>query len=292
MVLATACEVLEPRHDALGRLRAWRTCKREFLIQIADAEPRGLDICAADELHNCGAAIRVVRRLGAEYLHAAPDASPADTLWWYGAITDHLDVPPRMAEPCDARGTAGHDPRTRRPPAARTLTVRRPRRVGGGAALPVLLTMDHPVAASAIGNLPSAFAAACRLSRNDAELFERCREALVGRFNSTAIWFDITTPLGAAPARRPRQMDAGRRRGRPDPERRDGGRHQRRAPRWPTPCGASRSRWRTASRWWWSCAACSWSARPRSTTPPSSSARSGRWPACSVRCIPPRKPSS
>ena len=46
--------------------------------------------------------------------------------------------------------------------------------------------MDHPVAASAIGNLPSAFAAACRLSRNDAELFERCREALVGRFNSIA----------------------------------------------------------------------------------------------------------
>lgn len=90
VVLATACEVLEPRHDALGRLRAWRTCKREFLIQIADAEPRGLDICAADELHNCGAAIRVVRRLGAEYLHTDPDASPADSLWWYGALADHL----------------------------------------------------------------------------------------------------------------------------------------------------------------------------------------------------------
>ncbi len=69
--------------------------------------------------------------------------------------------------------------------------------------------MDHPVAASAIGNLPSAFAAACRLSRNDAELFERCREALVGRFNSPAIWFDITTPLGAAPRVGPAQMDAG-----------------------------------------------------------------------------------
>lgn len=90
VVLATACEVLEPRHDALGRLRAWRTCKQEFLLQIAEAEPRGLDICAADELHNCGAAIRVVRRLGAEYLHAAPDASPGDTLWWFGAIADHL----------------------------------------------------------------------------------------------------------------------------------------------------------------------------------------------------------
>ncbi|HRZ10327.1 MAG TPA: hypothetical protein P5319_10630, partial [Gemmatimonadales bacterium] len=69
--------------------------------------------------------------------------------------------------------------------------------------------MDHPVAASAIGNLPSAFAAACRLSRNDAELFERCREALVGRFNSPAIWFDITTPLGAAPRVGPAQMDDG-----------------------------------------------------------------------------------
>ena len=90
VVLATAREVLEPRHDALGRLRAWRTCKREFLLQVADAEPRGLDICAADELHNCGAAIRIVRRLGAEYLHAAPDASPADTLWWFQAIADHL----------------------------------------------------------------------------------------------------------------------------------------------------------------------------------------------------------
>ena len=59
--------------------------------------------------------------------------------------------------------------------------------------------MDQSVAASALGTLPSAFAAACRLSRNDAELFERCRDALVGRFNSTAIWFDIATPHGAVP---------------------------------------------------------------------------------------------
>ncbi len=59
--------------------------------------------------------------------------------------------------------------------------------------------MDQPVAASTLGTLPSAFAAACRLSRNDAELFERCRDALVLRFNSTAIWFEITTPQGALP---------------------------------------------------------------------------------------------
>ncbi len=67
--------------------------------------------------------------------------------------------------------------------------------------------MDQPTAAAAIGNLPSAFAAACRLSRNDTELFERCREALVSRFQSTAIWFDITTPLGSAPRVGPAQMD-------------------------------------------------------------------------------------
>ena len=59
--------------------------------------------------------------------------------------------------------------------------------------------MDQSIAASALGTLPSAFAAACRLSRTDAELFERCRDALVGRFNSNAIWFDITTPSGVKP---------------------------------------------------------------------------------------------
>ena len=59
--------------------------------------------------------------------------------------------------------------------------------------------MDQRVAPSALGTLPSAFAAACRLSRTDAELFERCRDALVGRFHSTAIWFDVSTPLGALP---------------------------------------------------------------------------------------------
>lgn len=58
--------------------------------------------------------------------------------------------------------------------------------------------MDQPVAAS-LGTLPSAFAAACRLSRNDAELFERCRDALALRFNSPNIWLEITTPEGTLP---------------------------------------------------------------------------------------------
>jgi len=90
IVLATAREVLEPRHDPLGRERSWRACKQEFLVQLAEAEPRALDICAADEIHACGAAIRIVRRLGAEYLHPNPAGTPVDTVWWFGAVTEHL----------------------------------------------------------------------------------------------------------------------------------------------------------------------------------------------------------
>lgn len=40
-------------------------------------------------------------------------------------------------------------------------------------------------------SLPGAFAAACRQARSDSELFERCREVLVSRFESEGIWFSI-----------------------------------------------------------------------------------------------------
>jgi hypothetical protein len=45
-----------------------------------------------------------------------------------------------------------------------------------------------------VANLPSAFAAACRLSRTEGELFERCRVALVRRFQSERIWLNLTSP--------------------------------------------------------------------------------------------------
>jgi diguanylate cyclase (GGDEF)-like protein len=45
-----------------------------------------------------------------------------------------------------------------------------------------------------IATLPSAFAAACRLSRTEGELFERCRIALVRRFQSERIWFTVSSP--------------------------------------------------------------------------------------------------
>ena len=47
--------------------------------------------------------------------------------------------------------------------------------------------------------LPSAFAAACRLSRTDGELFERCRVALVRRFHSERIWFELLSPAESLP---------------------------------------------------------------------------------------------
>ncbi len=47
---------------------------------------------------------------------------------------------------------------------------------------------------AALVSLPSAFAAACRLSRTEGELFERCRVALVRRFQSERIWFGLVSP--------------------------------------------------------------------------------------------------
>ena len=48
--------------------------------------------------------------------------------------------------------------------------------------------------ATPLVTLPSAFAAACRLSRTEGELFERCRAALTRRFQSERIWFTLLSP--------------------------------------------------------------------------------------------------
>src|SRR5204863_1430645 len=50
-----------------------------------------------------------------------------------------------------------------------------------------------------LATLPSAFAAACRLSRTEGELFERCRVALVRRFQSEQIWLTLVTPTDQVP---------------------------------------------------------------------------------------------
>ena len=53
---------------------------------------------------------------------------------------------------------------------------------------------------SALANLPSAFAAACRASRSDDELFERCRDVLVRRFHSEQIWLRLAGPVAGTQA--------------------------------------------------------------------------------------------
>ena len=52
---------------------------------------------------------------------------------------------------------------------------------------------------TALATLPSAFAAACRLSRTEGELFERCRVALVRRFQSELIWLSLISPTEHMP---------------------------------------------------------------------------------------------
>ena len=52
---------------------------------------------------------------------------------------------------------------------------------------------------TALATLPSAFAAACRLSRTEGELFERCRVALVRRFQSEHIWLTLVSPSDQVP---------------------------------------------------------------------------------------------
>ena len=62
---------------------------------------------------------------------------------------------------------------------------------------------------AALATLPSAFAAACRHSRTDGELFERCREALVRRFHSERIWLSVSSPSGLVPQPPPPDWLAG-----------------------------------------------------------------------------------
>src|ERR671917_611049 len=50
---------------------------------------------------------------------------------------------------------------------------------------------------TALVSIPSAFAAACRLSRTEGELFERCRIALVRRYQSERIWLNLASPANS-----------------------------------------------------------------------------------------------
>jgi (p)ppGpp synthase/HD superfamily hydrolase len=94
VVLAVAMDALEPRYDSRGAERPWRSCKLEFLTHLAEAEPRALDICVADEMQWCGNTATSLRRLGAEYCRTVSRATSEQTIWWYRSMLEVLEARP------------------------------------------------------------------------------------------------------------------------------------------------------------------------------------------------------
>jgi (p)ppGpp synthase/HD superfamily hydrolase len=90
IILGVVLDAVEPRFDGRGSERPWRACKQEFLVHLAEAEPRALDICVADEIQRCGWTGTMMRRLGVEYLRTVSHASVDQTMWWYRSMIEVL----------------------------------------------------------------------------------------------------------------------------------------------------------------------------------------------------------
>ena len=86
-VLGIVRQVVEPRYDTRGRERHWEACKLDYLANLALCEQRALDVSAANEIHQCGALVTDVRRLGSEYLTTfAPGGAPAVVRWFTDVV--------------------------------------------------------------------------------------------------------------------------------------------------------------------------------------------------------------
>jgi hypothetical protein len=90
-VLHLAREAFEAFEDDRGNPVPWLQRKRTLLHQLLLMPPRAIDICCADEIHNCGTALAIVERLGGEYLplHGLPSTAPE--LCCYDDILAALD---------------------------------------------------------------------------------------------------------------------------------------------------------------------------------------------------------
>lgn len=92
-------QVVEPRYDARGKERSWEACKMDFLAELSGADPRALEVCAANEIFTCGAVVTDARRLGTEYLSGyAPGGAPA-LLRWFRGVIDALERHPTGPRP-------------------------------------------------------------------------------------------------------------------------------------------------------------------------------------------------
>lgn len=91
VVLGVATDALEPRFDGRGEERPWRACKHDFLAHLAEADPRALDICTAEEIQGCGNTMTSLRRLGTEYCRTVSRATSEQTIWWYRSVLEVLE---------------------------------------------------------------------------------------------------------------------------------------------------------------------------------------------------------
>ncbi len=90
-VLLLAREAFEGYEDERGIPLSWLQRKRTLLHQLLVMSPRAIDICCADEIHQCGTSLAIVERLGGEYLslHGLPSSAPE--LCCYDDILAALD---------------------------------------------------------------------------------------------------------------------------------------------------------------------------------------------------------
>lgn len=90
VVLAIARDAIEPQLDDRGDTIDWPHRKRILLGHLHLMDPRALDICCAEEIHQCGTSIAVIERLGPEYLtpHGLPGGPAA--LSWYDDLLESL----------------------------------------------------------------------------------------------------------------------------------------------------------------------------------------------------------
>ena len=91
VVAATIAEVLEHKSDDRGAGRPWEARRRDYLVRLQEAEPRALDLIAAEEIHSCGSNLADVRRLGTEYLSGLTECSAPQAVWWYGEVARVLE---------------------------------------------------------------------------------------------------------------------------------------------------------------------------------------------------------
>jgi len=104
-------QVIEPRFDARGKERGWEAYKLDFLAGLAMADPRALEVAAAQEIHLCGSLLTDVRRLGAEYLSGYAPGGASAVLRWFQDVVDTLErhpVGPRPGMLVELRVLSGH----------------------------------------------------------------------------------------------------------------------------------------------------------------------------------------